>query len=58
MLGHSYIAGEGGLAKLVECLDKAFTAYGIEISAKKTKMMTTPMACKRMRLHTGAVRTP
>ena len=27
------------LAKLVECLDKAFTAYGMEISAEKTKMM-------------------
>ena len=40
MLGHSYIAGEGGLAKLVECLDKASTAYGLEISAEKTKLMT------------------
>ena len=30
---------EGGLAKLVECLDKGFTAYGMEISAKKTKLM-------------------
>ena len=33
--------GEGEeLAKLVEQLDKAFTAYGMEISAKKTKLMT------------------
>ena len=27
-------------AKLVECLDKASTAYSLEISAKKTKLMT------------------
>ena len=33
------LAGEGELAKLVECLDKACTAYGMEISAKKTKLM-------------------
>ena len=33
------------LAKLAECLDKASTAYGIEISAEKTKLMTkTPVA--------------
>ena len=31
---------EEELANLVECLDKAFTAYGMEISAKKTKLMT------------------
>ena len=35
------LAGEEEeLAKLVECLDKAPTAYGIEISAEKTKLMT------------------
>ena len=34
------LAGEGKLAKLVECLDKASTAYGMEISAEKTKLMT------------------
>ena len=38
------IDGLGGeeeeLAKLVECLDKASTAYGMEISAEKTKLMT------------------
>ena len=35
------LAGEEEeLAKLVECLDKAFTAYGTEISAEKTKLMT------------------
>ena len=35
------IAGEKEkLANLVECLDKASTAYGMEISAEKTKMMT------------------
>ena len=28
------------LAKLAECLNKASTAYGMEISAKKTKLMT------------------
>ena len=31
---------EGELAKLVERLDKASTAYGMEISAEKTKMVT------------------
>ena len=31
---------EEELAKLVDCLDKASTAYGMEISAKKTKLMT------------------
>ena len=31
---------EEELAKLVECLDKASTAYGIKISAEKTKLMT------------------
>ena len=37
----SGIAGEEEeLAKLVEHLDKASTAYGMEISAKKTKLMT------------------
>ena len=39
-----YIDGLAGeeeeLAKLVECLDKASTAYGMEISAEKTKLMT------------------
>ena len=39
------IAGEEELANLVQCLDKASTAYGIEISAEKTKLMTnTPVA--------------
>ena len=32
---------EEDLAKLVERLDKASTAYGMEISAEKTKLMTT-----------------
>ena len=31
---------EGELAKLVERLDRASTAYGMEISAEKTKLMT------------------
>ena len=35
------LAGEEKeLANLVECLDKASTAYGMEISAKNTKLMT------------------
>ena len=35
------VAGEEGeLANLVEHLDKASTAYGMEISAEKTKLMT------------------
>ena len=35
------IAGEEEeLAKLVKCLNKASTAYGMEISAEKTKLMT------------------
>ena len=33
------LAGEEELAKLAERLDKAFTAYGMEISAEKTKLM-------------------
>ena len=36
------LAGEEEeLARLVERLDKASTAYGMEISAEKTKLMTT-----------------
>ena len=31
---------EEELAKLVECLEKASTAYGVEISAEKTKLIT------------------
>ena len=34
------LSGEEELAKLVERLDKASTAYGMEISAEKTKLMT------------------
>ena len=35
------LAGEEEkLAKLIECCDKVSTAYGVEISAKKTKLMT------------------
>ena len=38
------LAGEGKkkLANLVEHLDKASTAFGMKISAEKTKLMTTP----------------
>ena len=35
-----WLAGEEELANLVERLDKASTAYGMEISAEKTKLMT------------------
>ena len=39
------LAGEEEeLANLVERLDKASTAYGMEISAEKTNLMTTPVA--------------
>ena len=34
------LAGEEGVAKLVERLYKASTAYGMEISAEKTKLIT------------------
>ena len=34
------LAGEEELVKLVERLDKASTAYGMEISAEKTQLMT------------------
>ena len=34
------LAGEVELAKLVEHLDKASAAHGMEISAEKTKLMT------------------
>ena len=34
------LAGEEELAKIFERLDKASTAYGMEISAEKTKLMT------------------
>ena len=36
----SDLAGEEELAKLTERLNKASTAYGMEISAEKTKLMT------------------
>ena len=39
------LAGEEEeLANLVQHLEKAPTAYGMEISAKKTKLMKTPVA--------------
>ena len=41
-------AREEELAKLVERLDKAFTAYGMEISAK-TKLMTNNTAASTKR---------
>ena len=34
------LSGEEELAKLVERLDKASTAYGMEVSAVQTKLMT------------------
>ena len=39
------LAGEEELAKLIERLDKASTAYGMEISAEKTKLMTNNTSC-------------
>ena len=39
------------LAKLVERLDKASTAYGVEISAEKIKLMTTPMASTQIKVN-------
>ena len=36
--------GEEVLANLVERLDKFSTAYGMEINADKTKLMTTSVA--------------
>ena len=40
------LAGEEEeLAKVVECLDKASTAYGMEISAEKTELMTNNTSC-------------
>ena len=42
------LAGEEEeLAKLVECLNKASTAYSMEINAGKTKLMTTLVASTR-----------
>ena len=42
------LAGEEEeLANLVESLDKASTAWGMEISAKKTKLMTCYSRCHR-----------
>ena len=38
------LAGEEELAKLVEHLDKASIAYSMEISAKKTKLMTNTIS--------------
>ena len=37
---HGLAGEEGELANLVERLDKASTACGMEISAEKTKLMT------------------
>ena len=37
---HGLAGEEEELANLVERLDKASTAYGLEISAEKTKLMT------------------
>ena len=36
---------EEELAKSVERLDKAFTVYGMEISAEKTKLMSKSTSC-------------
>ena len=41
MTFHGIAGEEDHLANLVECLDKASTAYGMEFSAEKTKLMTS-----------------
>ena len=47
------LAGEEEeLANLVERLDKASTAYGMEISVEKTKLMTTEIKVNGQRLET------
>ena len=44
------LAGEEEkLAKLAERLDKASTAYGMETSAEKTKLMRTTLAASKRR---------
>ena len=44
------LAGEEEeLANLIERLDKAATAYGMEISAKKTKLMQTILVASTQR---------
>ena len=44
------LAGEEeALSKLVECLDKASTAYGMEINAEKTKPMTKTLVASAQR---------
>ena len=35
-----FVGEDADLARLAECLDKAFAPYCMEISAKKTKLMT------------------
>ena len=43
------LAGEEEeLAKLVERLDKAFTAYSMEICAEKTKLMTNKLVASTL----------
>ena len=37
---NSLAGEEEELAKLIECLDKVSTAYGMDISAEKTKLVT------------------
>ena len=49
---------EEELAKLVERLDKASTAYGMEISAEKTKLMTRQSAIRSGKLENGQPRGP
>ena len=47
------VAGEEELTTLVERLDKASTAYDIEISAEKTKLMTNNTEEEVGRQHQG-----
>ena len=46
------LAGEEEeVAKLVERLDKASTAYGMKISAEKTKLMTIPVTSTQIKVN-------
>ena len=49
--GISGLAREEELAKLVGCLDKSFTAYGMEISAERTKLMKNNTSGKQHQQH-------
>ena len=45
------------MAKSVECLVKASTAYGMEVSAEKTKLMTNNVSGIKQRLNAQKLET-